>query len=66
MVTPFDGMDTMQVVDVVSCGETVLNYYDLKARKWVRDLMEECFQFEKDDRPNFRHIYETIFEEEYE
>lgn len=42
---------------------TVLDYQPIKARRWVIDLMQECFAFDKDDRPNFRKIFSTIQDE---
>ncbi len=50
-------------MEYVNDGNTVLDYQEIKARRWVIDLMRECFAFEKDERPNFRRIYTTIEEE---
>lgn len=47
----------------VNDGNTVLDYHEINARRWVIDLMKECFSFDKDDRPNFRRIYFKIEEE---
>jgi len=61
---PFENLDNEEVMErVYNYEETVLDYFDLKARSWIKDLMKECFAFDSTDRPNFRYISETISDE---
>ncbi|XP_021953065.1 tyrosine-protein kinase ABL1 isoform X2 [Folsomia candida] len=58
--TPFDGLDDDEVIQALLSRDTPADHFDVKAKSYVKNIMENCWLWEAELRWNFKMIKEVL------